>query len=390
MGFHITVVGLGYVGLANALLLSQHNTVSALETNPDRVNLINKSISPIQDHEIEQFLAQREHCIFATTDPFLALEHADFIVVATPTDYDPDTQYFNTTSVENVIAHALEINPLATIIIKSTVPVGFTEKMKSKHNTDNIIFSPEFLREGKALFDNLYPSRIILGALSEQANTFASLLKQGAHKEDVEVLLTHSTEAEAIKLFSNTYLAMRVAFFNELDTYCEVKDLNTKEIIDGVSLDVRIGDHYNNPSFGYGGYCLPKDTKQLLANFKGVPNDMISAIVSANETRKQHIANTIMAKKARKIGVYRLIMKTGSDNFRESAILDVIAHLQRAGGEVIVYEPNLNAPLSDNFSLNNSLPSFKAECDLIITNRMVDELDDVANKLYTRDLFHKD
>ncbi|MBQ4863524.1 nucleotide sugar dehydrogenase [Pseudoalteromonas sp. MMG013] len=390
MGFHITVVGLGYVGLANALLLSQHNTVSALETNPDRVNLINKSMSPIQDHEIEQFLAQREHCIFATTDPFLALEHADFIVVATPTDYDPDTQYFNTTSVENVIAQALEINPLATIIIKSTVPVGFTEKMKSKHRTDNIIFSPEFLREGKALYDNLYPSRIILGALSEQANTFASLLKQGAHKQDVKVLLTHSTEAEAIKLFSNTYLAMRVAFFNELDTYCEAKDLNTKEIIDGVSLDVRIGDHYNNPSFGYGGYCLPKDTKQLLANFEGVPNDMISAIVSANETRKQHIVNTIMAKTPRKVGVYRLIMKTGSDNFRESAILDVIAHLHHAGAEIVVYEPNLHAPLSDNFSLNNSLSSFKAECDLIITNRVVDELDDVTDKLYTRDLFHKD
>lgn len=390
MPFNISVVGLGYVGLANALLLSQHNNVCALETNPDRINSINQKKSPIQDSEIAHFLSNNSTEIFATSDPFLALENADYIVIATPTDYDPQTNYFNTSSVEGVIAQAQEISPQATIIIKSTVPVGFTEQMKQQYQTQNIVFSPEFLREGKALYDNLYPSRIILGALTEQSQTFANLLKQGAHTDDVEILLTHSTEAEAIKLFSNTYLAMRVAFFNELDTYCEAKSLNTKEIIDGVSLDPRIGRHYNNPSFGYGGYCLPKDTKQLLANFDGVPNDMISAVVSANDTRKKYIAESIMAKAPKKIGVYRLIMKADSDNFRESAILDVISHLRQAGADVTVYEPKLEKPFSDDFSLCNNLDIFKSDCDLIITNRDVNELSDITDKLYTRDLFHKD
>lgn len=390
MAFQITVVGLGYVGLANALLLSQHNEVCALETDPERVNKVNQKQSPIKDKEIEKFLLESEHNIFATSDPFLALESADYIVVATPTDYDPVTNYFNTTSVENVIETALKIAPTATVIIKSTVPVGFTEEMKAKHQSENIIFSPEFLREGKALYDNLYPSRIILGAQTKEANTFARLLKQGAHADNIEILLTHSTEAEAIKLFSNSYLAMRVAFFNELDTYCESKNLNAKEIIQGVSLDPRIGDHYNNPSFGYGGYCLPKDTKQLLANFDGVPNNMITAVVSANDTRKKYIAEAIMRKKPKKIGVYRLIMKSDSDNFRESAILDVIYYLRQHGANVVVYEPKLEKPFSDDFSLCSTLSEFKACCDLIITNREAPELLDVSNKLYTRDLFHKD
>jgi UDPglucose 6-dehydrogenase len=386
----ITVVGLGYVGLANALLLAQHNHVCTLDTNVDRVNLINQKISPIADTEISEFIEHVANPLFATRDPYLAYENADYIIVATPTDYNPETNFFDTSSVEQVIEQARQLNPTATIVIKSTVPVGFTERMQKRHNTPNILFSPEFLREGKALYDNLYPSRIIVGSKSNEARTFAQLLVQGSFDMNVSVLMTHSKEAEAIKLFSNTYLAMRVAFFNELDTYGEIKGLDTQQIIDGVSLDPRIGKHYNNPSFGYGGYCLPKDTKQLLANFDGVPSNIIGAIVAANVTRKHYIAETILAKEVKKIGVYRLIMKTDSDNFRESAILDIISYLHQSGAQVVVYEPKLAQPFSDEFALCNSFENFKNECDLIIANRDVAALQDVKHKVYTRDLFNKD
>ncbi|CAH9061962.1 UDP-glucose 6-dehydrogenase [Pseudoalteromonas holothuriae] len=385
----ITVVGLGYVGLANALLLAQHNKVSTLDTNVERVNQINQKIAPIVDKQISEFLESVTNPLFATCDPFLAYQNADYIIIATPTDYDPQTNYFDTSSVEKVINQARQVCPLATIVIKSTIPVGFTERMRQHHHWQKIFFSPEFLREGKALYDNLYPSRIIVGDKSNEAKQFADLMMQGARNNTVDILLTDSKEAEAIKLFSNSYLAMRVAFFNELDTYCEIKSLNAQQIIEGVSLDPRIGSHYNNPSFGYGGYCLPKDTKQLLANFKGVPSNMISAVVAANDTRKRYIADTILNKGARKIGVYRLIMKSDSDNFRESAILDIISNLANTGAQIVVYEPRLKQPFSDEFSLCHSLKCFK-ECDLIIANRLVNELEDVKSKVYTRDLFNKD
>ncbi|MBD1582162.1 nucleotide sugar dehydrogenase [Pseudoalteromonas sp. S16_S37] len=385
----ITVVGLGYVGLANALLLAQHNHVCALDTNVERVNMINQKQSPIVDQQISEFLHSVANPIFATRDAYIAYENADFVIIATPTDYDPQSNFFDTSSVELVIKQVKQLSPNSTIVIKSTVPVGFTQRMQQQYECDNIIFSPEFLREGQALYDNLYPSRIIVGSQSTNAKQFAHLLKQGAKKVDVDVLLTFSTEAEAIKLFSNTYLAMRVAFFNELDTYCESKGLDSQQIINGVGLDPRIGSHYNNPSFGYGGYCLPKDTKQLLANFDGVPSNVIAAIVAANATRKHYIANTILAKGAQKIGVYRLIMKSGSDNFRESAILDIISHLHQSGAQVVVYEPKLKQPFNDEFALCNNLSAFK-QCDLIIANRIVSALEDVKDKVYTRDLFNKD
>ncbi|BBN81649.1 UDP-glucose 6-dehydrogenase [Pseudoalteromonas sp. A25] len=384
----ITIVGLGYVGLANALLLAQHNQVCALDTDVERVNMINQKISPIADQQISECLQTLAQPIFATRDPHLAYKNAEFVVIATPTDYDPQSNFFDTSSVESVIAQVKHLNCEAVIVIKSTVPVGFTERMQKQYECEDIIFSPEFLREGQALQDNLYPSRIIVGSLSRYAQRFANLLKQGALKQDVDVLLTFSKEAEAIKLFSNTYLAMRVAFFNELDTYCEIKNLNVLQIINGVGLDPRIGSHYNNPSFGYGGYCLPKDTKQLLANFEGVPSNIISAIVAANKTRKRYISDTILAKSPKNIGVYRLIMKSGSDNFRESAILDIISLLYESGTKVTVYEPELKKPFCDEFALCHSLDEFK-KCDVIIANRVVDELTDVREKVYTRDLFNK-
>lgn len=387
---NITIIGLGYVGLASAILLAQYNSVIALDIDSSKIEKINNKISPIADPEIQEYLSHKELNLQATTNAQLAYKSAQYIIVATPTDYDPDQNYFNTTSVETVIQQVHKLNPIATIIIKSTIPVGFTEKLKTKLKKQNIIFSPEFLREGKALYDNLHPSRIIMGDNSEQAQTFAKLLAQGAIKQDIPVLHMTNTEAEAVKLFANTYLAMRVAYFNELDTYAELQDLNAHNIIQGICLDPRIGQHYNNPSFGYGGYCLPKDTKQLKANYQGIPNNLITAIVSANETRKKHIAKTITNKNPKIVGIYRLTMKTGSDNFRASAIQDVIEHIKAVGIQIIIYEPSLTDTQYQNCTIENNLEKFKQTADIIIANRKTPELQDVQQKIYTRDIFSRD